>query len=174
MLNLSQQHALAAKLVHSVLGCVNRSVDQGRWLLPPTVWDNMPPGQECSVYKYTLLWGGNCFCSGWEEVLWGCNSSLRLLYPENGAGSLHWCIVEGQKTTDLGSKKKMFRLDSGFFLRAVKQNGPDRLCSLCPWKFTSPDKIKPWMALSGLRAHPSLSGRGTRDLLSCFSAWTIL
>lgn len=25
---------------------------------------------------------------------------------ENGAGSLHWFVVEGQKITDLGLKKK--------------------------------------------------------------------
>lgn len=42
---------------------------------------------------------------------------------ENGAGSLHWFVVEGQKITDLGlKKKKMFRHDAGFFLRAVKQD----------------------------------------------------
>lgn len=90
--------------------------------MSPTVLDNMPPVQDYSVYKYTLLWGGNCSCSGSEEALWGCNSSLMLPYLENGADSLQWCIVEGQKATDFRLKQKMFRLDAGFFLGAVKQD----------------------------------------------------
>lgn len=97
---------------------------------------------------------------GEEQALGESKSSFAVpvmdtCYQKMESNSLLWCMAGGQRTTGTIWNETAFEQMKGKTFAPWEQSSsgtgyPKRLCSLCTWRFSSHDCIKPWTNCSDL------------------------